>query len=78
MQLKYASTKRFSAQGGDAMVPGLEAVIHTASKLGVKEIVIGMPHRGRMNVLTTIMGKPYSELLRIFKGNLHSPESVPT
>jgi 2-oxoglutarate dehydrogenase E1 component len=76
VQLKYASTKRFSAQGGDAMVPGLEVAINTAVSLGVKEIVIGMPHRGRMNVLTTIMGKPYAELLSIFHGNLDFPEWV--
>ena len=78
LQVKYPSTKRFSVQGGDAMLPGLEAVIHTASKLGVKEIVIGMPHRGRMNVLTTVMGKPYAELLSIFHGNLDFPEWVST
>jgi 2-oxoglutarate dehydrogenase E1 component len=76
VQIKYPGTKRFSAQGGDAMVPGLEAVITTAAKLGVKEIVFGMPHRGRMNVLTTTMGKPYAELLSIFHGNLDFPEWV--
>ncbi|MFW0777831.1 MAG: 2-oxoglutarate dehydrogenase E1 component [Rickettsiales bacterium] len=76
LQLKYASTKRFSAQGGDAMLPGLESCIQTASRLGVKEIVIGMPHRGRMNVLTTIMGKPYADLLSIFHGNLDFPDWV--
>jgi len=76
LQVKYPSTKRFSIQGGDAMLPGLESVIHTAAKLGVKEIAIGMPHRGRMNVLTTVMGKPYAELLSIFHGNLDFPEWV--
>ncbi|MBN8544041.1 MAG: 2-oxoglutarate dehydrogenase E1 component [Alphaproteobacteria bacterium] len=76
VQLKYTGMKRFSVQGGDAMVPGLEAILETASNLGVEEIVIGMPHRGRMNVLTTIMGKRYSELLSIFNGNLDFPESV--
>ena len=76
LQVKHPSTKRFSVQGGDAMLPGLEAVIHTASKLGVKEIVIGMPHRGRMNVLTTVMGKPYAELLSLFQGNVDFPEWV--
>jgi 2-oxoglutarate dehydrogenase E1 component len=76
VQLKYTGMKRFSIQGGDAMVPGLEAIIETAAKGGVDEIVIGMPHRGRMNVLTNIMGKPYSELLSIFNGNLDFPESV--
>jgi 2-oxoglutarate dehydrogenase E1 component len=76
VQLKYTGMKRFSIQGGDAMVAGLEAILETASRVGVDEIVIGMPHRGRMNVLTTIMGKPYSELLSIFNGNLDFPESV--
>ena len=76
VQLKYTGMKRFSIQGGDAMVPGLVAILETASEVGVDEIVIGMPHRGRMNVLTAIMGKPYSELLSIFNGNLDFPESV--
>ncbi|MFM9889813.1 MAG: 2-oxoglutarate dehydrogenase E1 component [Rickettsiales bacterium] len=76
VQVKYTGVKRFSIQGGDAMVPGMVAILETASKLGVEEIVIGMPHRGRMNVLTTIMGKPYSELLSIFNGNLDFPESI--
>lgn len=78
VQLKYTGMKRFSIQGGDAMVPGMLAILETAAAVGVEEIVIGMPHRGRMNVLTTIMGKPYSELLSIFNGNLDFPESVQT
>ena len=76
VQLKYTGMKRFSVQGGDAMVPGLIAILETASEQGVEEIVIGMPHRGRMNVLTSIMGKPYSELLSIFNGNLDFPDSI--
>ncbi len=76
LQVKYPGTKRFSIQGGDAMLPGLEAVIETGAKLGVKEFVLGMPHRGRMNVLTTVMQKPYAELLSIFHGNLDFPEWV--
>ncbi len=76
LQVKYPGTKRFSAQGGDAMIPGLESIIKTASSLGVQEIIFGMPHRGRMNVLTTIMGKPYAELLSIFQGNLDFPEWI--
>jgi 2-oxoglutarate dehydrogenase E1 component len=76
LQLKYPSTKRFSVQGGDAMLPALETIINTSSRLGVKEIIFGMPHRGRMNVLTTTMKKPYTELLSIFHGNLDFPEWV--
>jgi len=76
LQVKYPSTKRFSVQGGDAMLPGMETIIATSSSLGVKEIIIGMPHRGRMNVLTTILGKPYSEMLSLFSGNIDFPEWV--
>lgn len=76
VQIKYTGTKRFSAQGGDALLPALEAVINTAAKVGIKEIVLGMPHRGRMNVLTTTMGKPYAELLSIFQGNMDFPDWV--
>ena len=76
VQVKYTGTKRFSAQGGDALLPALEAIINTAAKGGVKEIVLGMPHRGRMNVLTTTMGKPYAELLSIFQGNMDFPDWI--
>ena len=76
LQIKYPSTKRFSVQGGDAMLPALETIINTSSRLGVQEIIFGMPHRGRMNVLTTTMGKPYAELLSIFLGNSDIPEWI--
>lgn len=76
LQVKYPGMKRFSIQGGDAVIPGLTAVLDTASELGVEEVVIGMPHRGRLNVLTTIMGKPYQEMLSLFHGNLDFPDSV--
>lgn len=76
LQVKYASTKRFSIQGGDAAIAGLEAIILTSSDLGVEEINIGMPHRGRMNVITTTLGKPYMEMLSLFQGSLDYPEWV--
>ncbi|MEI7668586.1 MAG: 2-oxoglutarate dehydrogenase E1 component [Pseudomonadota bacterium] len=76
VQLKYASTKRFSIQGGDSTIAGLEAVIETSAALGVEEINIGMAHRGRMNVITTVMGKPYTELLSLFQGNTDFPEWI--
>ncbi len=76
LQVKYPSTKRFSVQGGDVMLAGLEEIIATSSARGVKEIIIGMPHRGRMNVLTTTLGKPYSEMLSLFSGNIDFPEWV--
>lgn len=76
VQIKYASTKRFSIQGGDSTIAGIEAVIANAASLGVEEINIGMAHRGRMNVITTVMGKPYTELLSLFQGNADIPEWV--
>jgi 2-oxoglutarate dehydrogenase E1 component len=76
LQTKYPGMKRFSIQGGDAVISGLETIVAKASELGVEEIVIGMPHRGRMNVLTTTMGMPYSELFSLFHGNLDFPDSV--
>jgi 2-oxoglutarate dehydrogenase E1 component len=76
LTVKYPGTKRFSIQGGDALLPGLQAIMRSSAKMGVKEMIFGMPHRGRMNVLTTILGKPYAELLSIFHGNLNFPEWV--
>ncbi len=76
LQVKYPGVKRFSIQGGDSAIAGLQAAIQTASGEGVKEIVIGMPHRGRLNVLTTVMGKPYAEMLSLFHGNLDFPDWV--
>jgi 2-oxoglutarate dehydrogenase E1 component len=76
LQLKFPSMKRFSVQGGDPMVPGVEMAIRTAAQLGIEDINIGMPHRGRMNVLTTVMKKPFLELFSLFHGNLDYPEGV--
>ena len=76
LQLRYPGVKRFSVQGGDVMIAGLEAMIRQSTRLGVKEIVLGMPHRGRMNVLTTVMGKPYMEMFSLFHGNLDFPEGI--
>tara|TARA_B100001123_G_scaffold318923_1_gene357485 strand:- start:2055 stop:4931 length:2877 start_codon:yes stop_codon:yes gene_type:complete len=76
LQTKYPGMKRFSIQGGDAVISGLETIVAKAAELGVEDIVIGMPHRGRMNVLTTTMGMPYSELFSLFYGNLDFPDSV--
>jgi len=78
LQVKYPGVKRFSVQGGDAMVAGLEAAISQAGQHKVQDIVFGMPHRGRLNVLTTIMGKPYAEMLSLFHGNLDFPEDLQT
>ena len=78
LQVKTPGVKRFSVQGGDAAIAGIQAAIATAAQHRVKEIVIGMPHRGRLNVLTTVMGKPYAEMFSLFHGNLDFPEWVGT
>ena len=63
---KYTGTKRFGLDGGEAMIPALEQILKRGSQLGLKEVVIGMPHRGRLNVLANFMGKPLrGDLLRV-------------
>jgi len=73
---KYTGTKRFGLEGGEAMVPALEQIIKRGGQLGIREIVIGMPHRGRLNVLTNVMGKPYRAIFHEFKGGSSNPEDV--
>ncbi|MGQ0559336.1 MAG: 2-oxoglutarate dehydrogenase E1 component [Sphingosinicella sp.] len=73
---KYVGTKRFGLDGGEAMIPALEAVIKYGGQLGVQEIVIGMAHRGRLNVLANVMGKPYRAIFSEFAGGATHPEEV--
>ncbi|MEM7768694.1 MAG: 2-oxoglutarate dehydrogenase E1 component, partial [Pseudomonadota bacterium] len=65
---RYPGTKRFGLDGGEAAVPGLEQIIKRGGALGVKEIVIGMAHRGRLNMLGAVMGKSYEKLFHEFQG----------
>ncbi len=65
---RYPGTKRFGLDGGEAAVPALEQIIKRGGALGVKEIVLGMPHRGRLNVLAAVMGKPYEVIFHEFQG----------
>ncbi|MEL7452755.1 MAG: 2-oxoglutarate dehydrogenase E1 component, partial [Pseudomonadota bacterium] len=65
---RYPGTKRFGLDGGEAAVPALEQIIKRGGALGVKEIVIGMPHRGRLNMLGAVMGKKYEKLFHEFQG----------
>ncbi|HRG90080.1 MAG TPA: 2-oxoglutarate dehydrogenase E1 component, partial [Chitinophagales bacterium] len=69
---KYIGEKRFSLEGGETTIPGLDAVIQTAAANGVEEVVIGMAHRGRLNVLANIMGKTYEEIFNEFEGNVEA------
>jgi len=73
---KYTGTKRFGLDGAESVVPALEGVIKTGGHEGVKEIVIGMPHRGRLNVLASVMEKSYKQIFHEFHGGASHPEEV--
>ena len=76
LQVKYMGTKRFGLDGGEALVPAMEQIIKRGGSLGVEEIVIGMPHRGRLNVLANVMGKPYRAIFNEFQGGSFKPDEV--
>ena len=76
LDVKFTGTKRFGLDGGEALIPALEQIIKRGGNLGVQEIVLGMPHRGRLNVLTQVMGKPHRVLFHEFKGGSATPEEV--
>jgi 2-oxoglutarate dehydrogenase E1 component len=73
---KYVGTKRFGLDGGESMVPALEAVIKYGGQYGVEDIVFGMAHRGRLNVLANVMGKPYRAIFSEFAGGASNPADV--
>ena len=73
---KYVGTKRFGLDGGEAMIPAMEAVIKYGGQYGVREIVFGMPHRGRLNMLANVMGKPYRAIFSEFAGGSANPNDV--
>ena len=68
LHVKFVGTKRFGLDGGEALIPALEQIIKRGGNLGAKEIKIGMPHRGRLNVLANVMGKPYKSIFSEFFG----------
>jgi 2-oxoglutarate dehydrogenase E1 component len=76
IDVKYTGTKRFGLDGGESLIPALEQIIKRGGNLGVKEIVFGMAHRGRLNVLTQVMGKPHRALFHEFKGGSFAPQDV--
>ncbi|RUP12633.1 MAG: 2-oxoglutarate dehydrogenase E1 component, partial [Methylobacterium sp.] len=76
LDLKYTGTKRFGLDGGESMIPALEQIIKRGGALGVREIVLGMAHRGRLNVLTNVMAKPFRAVFHEFKGGSASPAEV--
>lgn len=70
LQTKYVGQKRFSLEGAESVIPMMDATIDQCAEHGLDEVVIGMPHRGRLNVLANIVGKPYSQIFSEFEGNL--------
>ncbi|MBI3435747.1 MAG: 2-oxoglutarate dehydrogenase E1 component [Proteobacteria bacterium] len=73
---KFTGTKRFGLDGAESMIPALEQIIKRGGALGVKEIIIGMAHRGRLNVLAQVMGKPHRAIFHEFKGGTSTPNDV--
>ncbi|MEM6413044.1 MAG: 2-oxoglutarate dehydrogenase E1 component [Pseudomonadota bacterium] len=76
LHTKYVGTKRFGLDGAEATVPALEQIIKRGGALGVQQIIIGMPHRGRLNVLAAVMGKPYTQIFHEFRGGSITPDDV--
>ncbi|MCP4205635.1 MAG: 2-oxoglutarate dehydrogenase E1 component [Shimia sp.] len=76
LHVKYMGTKRFGLDGGESLIPAMEQVIKRGGSLGVEEIVIGMPHRGRLSVLANVMAKPYRAIFNEFQGGSFKPEDV--
>ncbi len=75
LQTKFVGQKRFSLEGGESVIPMLDAVLQGAAKAKLDEVVIGMAHRGRLNVLANIVGKSYGQIFREFEGNI-DPKTV--
>jgi 2-oxoglutarate dehydrogenase E1 component len=76
LHVKYMGTKRFGLDGGESLIPAMEQIIKRGGNLGVQEIVIGMPHRGRLSVLANVMQKPYRAIFNEFQGGSFKPEEV--
>jgi 2-oxoglutarate dehydrogenase E1 component len=75
-QRRFVGTKRFGLEGGEVTIPALQAIIEVGARSGVKEIAIGMPHRGRLNTLVNVVKKPYTQLFSEFGGESFKPDDV--
>ena len=75
-QKRYVGTKRFGLEGGEVTIPALHAIIATAAAAGAGEIVVGMPHRGRLNTLVNILRKPFTAVFSEFGGESFKPDDV--
>ncbi len=74
--VKFMGTKRFGLDGAEALIPAMEQIIKRGGNLGAKEVVVGMPHRGRLNVLANVLSKPYRAIFNEFQGGSYKPEDV--
>src|SRR6202790_1913738 len=74
--VKFTGTKRFGLDGSESVIPALEQIIKRGGQLGLQEIVLGMAHRGRLNVLAQVLGKPHRVIFHEFKGGSASPDAV--
>ena len=73
---RFPGTKRFGLDGAESLVPAMEQIIKRGGALGVRDIVLGMPHRGRLNVLAAVMGKPYRAIFHEFQGGSSTPSDI--
>jgi 2-oxoglutarate dehydrogenase E1 component len=76
LQKKFPGQKRFSLEGAESVIPALDAVMEKGSELGIEEFIIGMPHRGRLNVITNIMRKPFEDVFSEFEGKAFDEEGL--
>lgn len=76
IDVKYKGTKRFGLDGGEALIPALEQIVKRGGSMGLKDIVLGMAHRGRLNVLSQVMAKPHRAIFNEFKGGSFAPDDV--
>jgi 2-oxoglutarate dehydrogenase E1 component len=76
LHVKYMGTKRFGLDGGESLIPAMEQIIKRGGQLGIEEIIVGMPHRGRLSVLANVMAKPYRAIFNEFQGGSFKPEDV--
>ncbi len=76
LHVKYTGTKRFGLDGGESLIPAMEQIIKRGGSLDVEDIIIGMPHRGRLSILANVMGKPFRAIFNEFKGGSYKPEDV--
>ncbi|MGH1367689.1 MAG: 2-oxoglutarate dehydrogenase E1 component [Maritimibacter sp.] len=76
LHVKYMGTKRFGLDGGEALIPAMEQIIKRGGNLGAQELIVGMPHRGRLSVLANVLSKPYRAIFNEFQGGSFKPEDV--